>query len=306
MSVYMQSLLWMFVGRMITGFCSGNCTLAQSTTADLVEPHQRSRAFGVLMGIGGLGYVAGPWFGGRLANPDWLYGSGAFIFAAVAATINLIMVYFFFTETFTSKKDQDELGLFDTFKDLRLVFHDKVLRIILFTFFLFSIGWAFFLIFYPTFLVEKFHLSSGRIGDICALQAVVWFFASLVLNNLLVGKFPLRTLILFASLLGTAGVALAVAPNQLWLYWIIIPMAEIGGALCWINLGSLLSQKSSSQMQGRSLGASGAMWSFGQIIAPLAAGPLAGWNIHYPLIAGSVLIFLAFLYFFFFYKEKSK
>jgi MFS family permease len=135
---------------------------------------------------------------------------------------------------------------------------------------------------------------------------VVWFFASLVLNNLLVGKFPLRTLILFASLLGTAGVALAVAPNQLWLYWIIIPMAEIGGALCWINLGSLLSQKSSSQMQGRSLGASGAMWSFGQIIAPLAAGPLAGWNIHYPLIAGSVLIFLAFLYFFFFYKEKSK
>ena len=305
-SVYEQSLAWMFVGRIITGFCSGNFSLAQSTTADLVEPNQRSKAFGLLMGIGGLGFVAGPWFGGKLANPDWFFGSGAFIFAGVAALVNLLMVFFFFTETFSRKKEHAHHGLFDTFKDLRLVFHEKVLRIILFTFLFFSVGWAFFLIFFPTFLVQKFHLSAGEIGDIYAFQSILWCFASIFLNKELCGKFSLRTLILCGALLAAMGVGLSVFPNHLWLYWVISPVAIVGGALCWINLGSLLSQQASSHMQGRALGASGAMWSFGQILAPLIAGPLAGWNIYSPLLLGSLLILVCFVYFLFFYKVNLR
>jgi DHA1 family tetracycline resistance protein-like MFS transporter len=305
MSVYEQSLLWMFVGRIITGFCSGNFSLAQSTTADLVEPELRSKAFGLLMGIGGLGFVAGPWFGGRLANPDWLNGSGAFIFAAAAALINLIMVYFFFTETFSRKKEHAHFGLFDTFKDIRLVFHEKVLRTILLTFLLFSIGWAFFLIFFPTYLVQKFNLSSGEIGDVYAFQSIIWCFASMYLNKELAGRFSARTLILWGGLLASVGVAMSVYPNHLWPYWIISPIAITGGVLCWINLGTLLSQKSSAHMQGRALGASGAMWSFGQILAPLVAGPLASWNIHSPLLLGSFLILITFFYFLFAYREKA-
>src|SRR5690348_3245194 len=90
--VYMQSLFWLFIGRILTGFCSGNIGLAQSAVADLTDARGRSKAFGILLGTGGLGFVVGPWVGGKLANPDWLFGSGAFIFAAVAAFINLLMV----------------------------------------------------------------------------------------------------------------------------------------------------------------------------------------------------------------------
>jgi len=302
--VYTQSLTWMFLGRVITGFCSGNASLAQSATADLVEPAKRSQAFGLLMGVGGLGFVIGPWFGGRLANPEWLFGSGAFVFAAIAALINVIMVYFFFTETFTRKKEHTDLGLFQTFKDIRIVFHEKVLRVLLLVSFLFGTGWAFFLVFFPTFLVQKFNLSSGQIGDIYAYQAVVWSFASFLLNKELIGKFSVRTLVLAGSLAATIGVAWSVFPDHLWHYWFIIPVALTGGALCWINISTILSTKASSHMQGRALGASGAMWSLGQIIAPLVAGPLAGWNISSPLLVGSTLIFLAFIYFLFSYKKR--
>ncbi len=56
-------------------------------------------------------------------------------------------------------------------------------------------------------------------------------------------------------------------------------------------------------MQGRALGASGSMWAIGQIVAPLAAGPLAGWNIYSPLLTGSVILLLCFLYFIASYRE---
>ena len=306
LGVYKQSLEWLFIGRLLTGFCSGNFSLAQSTTADLTDVHHRSKAFGILLGVGGLGFVAGPWIGGKLANPDWLSGSGAFIFAAIAALINFLIVLFFFVETWKRKAEHKKVSLLSTFKDIRLVFHQKTLRIILTANLLFSIGWGFFLIFSPTFLVQKFSLGSEQIGDFFAYMALTWFFGSMFLNKELAGKFTVRTLILVGLLIAGIGAGLFSQPEQLWLYWIIIPIALIGGALSWVNLGAILSLKASDHMQGRAMGASGSMWSIGQIIAPLVAGPLAGWNIYSPLLLGSVIILLAFFYFLFAYKEKQK
>lgn len=303
-SVYGQSLTCLFIGRIVTGFCSGNFALAQSATADLTDEHHRSRAFGILLGIGGLGFVAGPWVGGKLANPHWLSGSGAFIFAAIAAIINFAIVYFFYVESWRKKAEHAHIKLFSTFKDIRLVFHEKTLRIILTAYLIFSIGWGFFLIFFPTFLVQKFRLGPNLIGDIFAYMAVIWFFVSMFLNKELSGRFSLHQLICFGCLFAALGTAFAVWPETLWYYWIIIPIAILGGALAWVNLGAILSLRASEHMQGRALGAGGAMWSVGQIVAPLVAGPLAGWNIYSPLLVGAALLMVAFFYFLGIYKPR--
>jgi len=304
-SIYEQDLGWLFVGRALTGLCSGNVALAQSATADLTETENRSRAFGILLGVGGLGFVVGPWIGGKLANPDWLSGSGAFIFAAVAALINFFMVLFFFVETYKPKAKHIETALLRTFKDIRLVFQQKVLSTILMTYLLFAIGWGFFLIFSPTFLVQRFSLGPDQIGDIFAYMAVTWFFVSMFLNKELSGKFSMRSLIIAGSLIAFVGVAFFLYPKTLWPYWIIIPVALVGGALTWVNLSALLSIRTPEHMQGRALGASGSMWSIGQILAPLIAGPLAGWNMYLPLLVGSITIFFSFVYFLFRYRDEK-
>ncbi len=297
LSIYFNSLAWLFAGRIITGCCSGNFSLAQSATADLTDERHRSKAFGTLFSVGGLGFVIGPWIGGKLANPDWLSGSGAFIFAAIAAFINLLVVFFFYVESWTRKEGHGDTSLFRTFKDLRLVFHQKILRSVLTAYLLFSIGWAFFLIFSPTYLVQKFGLGSDKIGDIYAYMSLIWFFVSMFLNKELSAKFSPRHLILVGSVISSIGVAFFVWPATLWPYWIIIPVALTGGALAWINLGAILSLKSSAEMQGRALGAGGSMWSIGQIVAPIAAGPLAGWNIYAPLLVGALIILASFIYY---------
>jgi DHA1 family tetracycline resistance protein-like MFS transporter len=302
--VYLQSLSWLFVGRFLTGICSGNVALAQSATADLTDVQHRSKAFGILIGVGGLGFVIGPWIGGKLANPDWLSGSGAFIFAAIAALLNLLIVYFFFVETWSRKTGHIEISLLDTFKDIRLVFHEKVLRTLLTTYLLFAIGWGLFLVFSPTFLVQRFGLGPDKIGDFFAYMAVVWFFVSMFLNKELAAKFSAPKLILIGSAIASIGVGLFLWPSQLWPYWIIIPIALLGGALSWVNIGALLSIRASNQMQGRALGAGGSMWSIGQIAAPLIAGPLAGWNMYSPLIVGVIFILIAFTYFLIRYRRR--
>lgn len=295
LSVYWQDLTFLFVGRAITGLCSGNFALAQSATADLTDVHHRSKAFGVLSAVSGLGWVAGPWVGGKLANPEWLFGSGAFLFAAIAAILNLFVVLLFYTETWSRK--EAHTGLLDTIKDLGLVFHHQKLRIILMTYLLFSTGWGFFLIFSPTFLVQRFSLTSSEIGDIFVYMSVVWFFVSMFLNKELIGRCSLRALILSGMVISFVGVLLFLLPETLWPYWIFIPIALTGGALAYVNLNSLLSLSASEKMQGRAMGAGGSMWAIAQIIAPLAAGVLAGWNMYSPLFVGALIILCAFIYF---------
>ena len=303
-SLYLQSLPLLFTGRIITGFCSGNFSLAQSATADLTDEKNRTKAFGVLLGAGGLGFVVGPWVGGKLANPDWLSGSGAFIFAAIAALVNFAAVLFFFEETWTRKGKQAESSLLKTFKDIRLVFHQKNLRKILTTYLIFCIGWAAFLICSPTFFVQKFSLGADKIGDVFAYLSLIWFFNSIFLNKELIGHFSLPTLIRVGLFIAAIGVGVFVVPQSFsWPYWFIIPISTIGGSLAWINLGSLLSLRASANMQGRALGVSGSMWSLGQILAPLAIAPLAGWNVYSPLLIGAGAIGLAFLYFLTSYRE---
>lgn len=219
----------------------------------------------------------------------------------IASIINFFVVLFFFVETF--ERTGKHTNFFKTFKDLRLVFHHKTLRNILSAHLLFSIGWGFFLIFSPTFLVQRFSLGSTMIGDIYAYMSVIWVFISMFLNKILVGKCSLRGLILTGGLIAAAGVALFVWPKNLWPYWFIIPVAITGGVLVWVNLGAILSLRASKEMQGRVLGASGSTWSMGQIIAPLVAGPLAGWNLYSPLLMGAVFILGSFLYFFLRYRE---
>jgi len=297
LSLYLQNLSLLFAGRIITGFCSGNFILAQSATADLTDEKNRPRAFGVLLGVGGLGFVIGPWVGGKLADPTWLFGSGAFIFAAIAALINFFAVLFFFEETMCRKEHPADASLLKTFKDIWFVFHRRVIRRLLITYLIFSIGWGFFLSFSPTFLVQKFSLGPDKIGDMYAYMALIWFFVSMYVNKELLGYFSLRALSLVGMALASCGVALFVLPETLWPYWFIIPVALTGGALFWINLGSSLSVSAPEHMQGRVLGASGSMWSIGQIVSPLAAGPLAGWNLYAPLVLGSIIIALSFFYF---------
>jgi MFS family permease len=126
------------------------------------------------------------------------------------------------------------------------------------------------------------------------------------LNKELTGKFSLRSLISIGMIVGTITLALFVAPNSLWPYWIIFAVNQLGGALAWINLGALLSLKAPEHMQGRVMGVGGSMWSIGQILAPLIAGPLAGWNMHSPLLAGALCIAISLVFFLVFYREKAK
>lgn len=90
------NLFWLFLGRLLAGFCGASWVIANAFIADITAPEDRGRAFGLLGAAFGLGFVIGPAVGGLLGE----FGPRVpFYVAAVVSGLNLIYGLFVLPET---------------------------------------------------------------------------------------------------------------------------------------------------------------------------------------------------------------
>ena len=64
MMAWAPTLMWLFVGRMISGVMGATWAAANSCIADVIEPDKRGGVYGLLGGAGAAGFVLGPALGG--------------------------------------------------------------------------------------------------------------------------------------------------------------------------------------------------------------------------------------------------
>ena len=90
------NLGWLFVGRLLAGFCGASWVIANAFIADITAPEDRGRAFGRMGAAFGLGFVIGPAVGGLLGE---LGPRVPFYVAAAVSGLNLIYGWFVLPET---------------------------------------------------------------------------------------------------------------------------------------------------------------------------------------------------------------
>ena len=63
-----KSLVMLFAARIVDGLSGGNITIARAYIADVTEPQDRAKAFGLLGAAFGLGFIVGPGLAGLFAQ----------------------------------------------------------------------------------------------------------------------------------------------------------------------------------------------------------------------------------------------
>jgi MFS transporter, DHA1 family, tetracycline resistance protein len=64
------SLIWLFIGRVISGITSASVSTAFAYIADITPPERRAAVFGKVGAAFGAGFIVGPAIGGLLGNTD--------------------------------------------------------------------------------------------------------------------------------------------------------------------------------------------------------------------------------------------
>src|SRR4249920_69787 len=91
-----HSVAMLFVARIVDGLSGGNISTARAYVADITEPKDRARAYGIIGAAFGLGFILGPALSGLLARisytaPIWM--------AAGLTLVATAMAYFWLPET---------------------------------------------------------------------------------------------------------------------------------------------------------------------------------------------------------------
>src|SRR4051795_1398113 len=78
-----HSVAMLFAARIVDGLSGGNISTARAYVADITEPQDRARAYGIIGAAFGLGFILGPALSGTLAGISYT----APIWAAAALTL---------------------------------------------------------------------------------------------------------------------------------------------------------------------------------------------------------------------------
>lgn len=308
LGVHYQIVWMLFAGRIIDGFTGGNISIAFSAISDISTPETKTKNFGLIGMAFGLGFIIGPYIGGKLADPSivsWFNFETPFWFAAILCFINIMLVLIYFYETLKTKANKSAT-LFQGIKNIKEALQRTNLRTIFIVSFLLTFGFSLFTQFLQVYLIQKFAFNQSDIGDYFGFIGICIAITQGYITRLL-GKYlrPYQAVNIFVLSLSFALAIILLPQYSIYLY-ALSPLIAISQGILSPNLQTIVSNCGKPEEQGEILGINQSVQSLAQAIPPIMAGFIVSINIHLPIILASVFTFLAWVTFFFFFSKDKK
>ena len=308
----------LFAARGLDGLTGGNLAVAQAAIGDISTHENRAKNFGYMGAAFGMGFIVGPYLGGKLSSPSvsfyglfdtphWFGATTPFWFAAVLALLNCTAVLTTFPETIKEKFHGGKIKVGQSLSNVVNGFKSDRLRVILISSFLFSAGFTFFTTFFGVYLRNKVSFSSSKIGDYFAIVGLCIALS----QGLVVGRVAKKLVdfkVLKFSMFGTGAMMLVyfLTPTSSSMYlYMVIPFFATFNGLCMANTSSLISRSAEMCKQGEAMGIYASVSSLSQVPAAVLVGYITtSITSSQPLIVASVCIGIAGLSFVLLFKPK--
>ncbi len=316
MGISAKAIPLLFLGRAIDGLTGGNIAVAQAAIGDVSDDTNRAKNFGMLGAAFGLGFIIGPYLGGRLSapnrsfyhlftTPSWFRATTPFWFACALCVINCGLVITRFPETIRHKDANKKIDLATSGRNVIHGFASERLRVPLMTSFLFNAGFTFFTTFFGVYLARKFGFTQASTGDYFAIIGL----AIAIMQALIVGQIAKRYVdyvILRYSFFGLAvGMAGYFLANATWQLYAIIPVFTFFNSLGLANQTSLISRSAIPGRQGEAMGISSSVTNLAQVPASVLVGYITGSvTSNAPLVVACACIAAAGIVFATLFKPK--
>ena len=310
--IIFNSIPLLFIGRLIDGFTGGNISIAISAVADVSDPKSKAKNFGMVGMFFGLGFILGPFIGGKLAGLPPAGLATPFLFTAILSLLNILSMRALFRETL-KVPIKSPVNIESGIKNLQRAFRNPNLRILFSVVFLHGLGSTFFFLFFSVLLLQKFNFTSSNIGDLTA-----WFgLCMAITQGLIVRKVsefagPAGILRITPLFLAISVLLFIPIPENTHIYvWIIFAVIALFQGLTMPNLTAIVSNSAKDNPhgeipQGEIIGINQSLQSFSQLIPALAGGIIAAGDFNRPIILSSFFFLSGWAVFVFVFSKIQK
>ncbi len=285
-----HSVTMLFLARIVDGLSGGNISTARAYVADVTEPKDRARAYGLIGAAFGLGFIMGPALSGVLAQVSIT----APIWAAAALTlVAALMAFFWLPETV----HRAHAGTGNPLSYLPALLQRAPIRRVLAVDFIYWFAFSIFQTTFALFAERRFGFNVSRTG---------YFMAGFgVLGAVIQGGFirPLakrmgdKPLFVAGVLFSIVGLVFAAVAHSVALFALALVPLAFGMGFGHPTVSSLVSRAGRGDEQGRVQGAASAVESLGRTIGPLwGNASLDRYGPATPFMSGAAFLVLAILF----------
>ena len=311
----------LFASRALDGVTGGNIAVARAVIGDISTPKTRVRNYGLIGAMFGVGFVLGPYLGGRLASPNipfinafghqllktpsWFSAQTPFWFAAIIALIDVMLILFLLPETNDKQSKKGSLHPAQAFHNIAKAFKLPDIRPLFGTSFLYTGGFTFFTTFFGINLAKRLNFAPSNIADffsyigvwIAVMQAVIVPTLAKRFSSFQVVKFSL-----FGMSLAVLSMFIPKNTEQLLLIAPLIPMFV---APVMANLVALISAIAGPERQGEVMGINSSVEALAQGIPAILSGYVASIWVGLPIVVSSAVLAFSGVMYWIFVKKSS-
>ena len=257
-----HSITMLFLARIVDGLSGGNISTARAYVADVTEPKDRSRAFGLIGAAFGLGFIFGPAISALLAPISYT----APIWAAAALTlVATAMAWIWLPETV----HRAHAGTGMPFRNVVAMMGRPSLRRVLVMDFAYWFAFAIFQTTFGLFVAARFGFDAPRTASFFAAFAVLGAVVQGIFIRTIVRRFGDKTTFRLGLVCAAIGLVAATLTHTVTLFAVsLIPLA-LGIGFGHPTMSSLISRAAGAEEQGRVQGAASAVESLGRTIGPV-------------------------------------
>ncbi|AFH49178.1 Major facilitator superfamily permease [Ignavibacterium album JCM 16511] len=301
-----NSFLLLLLSRIIAGIGGSSISVAQAYIADVTTPENRSKGMGIIGSAFGLGFVFGPLLGGILSEFGYAvvgYVSAGFSFLA------FVLTSFLLPESLKIKvqpelQPQRKRKLIDV-ESFKHVFRKPDLALLISLFFVLTFSFA---NIYGTFAllgIQVYHFTDRQNGYMFGIIGLT----SAIVQGTLIGTInrflTKKNIFIVSSFLISLNLALIPYAGNFLGLAVVGFFLSIGTGLFQPTILSLISEVTSEQEQGMTLGINQSMSAFGRMLGPLWGGFAFEYlGYQFPFLTGAFFTAVIFLVSLFYLPRK--
>jgi DHA1 family tetracycline resistance protein-like MFS transporter len=238
-----HSLTMLFIARIVDGLSGGNISTARAYVADVTEPQDRARAFGLIGAAFGLGFILGPGISALLVPVSYT----APIWAAAALTlVATAMAWFWLPETV----HRAHAGTGMPFRNMVAMMGRPTLRRVLLMDFAYWFAFAIFQTTFALFASARFGFDAARTAAFFAAFAVLGALVQGVFIRRIVQQFGDKTTLMLGLVCAAFGLVAATLTHTVTFFAAsLIPLA-LGIGFGHPTMSSLISRRTIGPVWG--------------------------------------------------------
>ena len=296
-SLNLSSLVFLILGRIMTGFCAASQCIAQAAMIDISEKDKRANNIGLIASAMSAGLVVGPLASLALSSPELSLNAFKIPFYCImsALILNVIYLIFFLKESHETKSlDYKTKMIRHQCQQFFTQFTDSKMMRLFVIFFLFELGWSLYYQSLPIELPFNLKLEPHNLALLLSFLGISLTAALLILVRISSRYFKSTQASTYALPIGAIALMAQFFLNNLFFHYLLGIVITGCVALSYTSLITQLSLNTDSKNQGLLMGSSDALLALAFTITGLLAGYLSYASAGLPLFIAGAFWLIAF------------